>query len=238
MTLIEDRPRGHLVQRERAGFVGADHRRRAQGFHRRQSFDDGAIFCHAVHANGKRHRDHRRQSFGNSRHSQRNRGHDGLHQRVATPEAQRKDQAHHHPGDQGQPFAQRIELHLKRCRRFLRLGQQAGDAAHLGAHAGGADQQLQAAARDHGVHVGHVEALGQRVITRRQVLRMFAHRMRFAGQRSFGDFGVVGRQQPAVCGDTVAGLQQQHVARHQILRCNLQHLTVASHPRVLRQHFF
>ncbi len=35
-----------------------------------------------------------------------------------------------------------------------------GDAAHFGAHAGGGDEQLETAARDHAIHVGHIDTFG------------------------------------------------------------------------------
>ena len=58
----------HLHQGQGAGLVGADARHRTQGLHRRQAPDDRVAARHALHADGQRDRDERRQAFRDQRH--------------------------------------------------------------------------------------------------------------------------------------------------------------------------
>ena len=71
----------HLVARERAGFVGADRRDAAERFDRRQYPNDGVASRHALHANGERNSDDRRQPLRDRRHGQSDRGHEHIHRR-------------------------------------------------------------------------------------------------------------------------------------------------------------
>ena len=233
---VEQPARGHLVEGQRAGLVGADHRGRAQGFHRRQFFDDRAILRHAVHADRQRYRHHCRQALGDGGHCQGNGGDDGLHQRVAAQNAEHENQRHHHAGDDGEALAQPVELHLQRGGGFLRCFQQAGDAPHLGFHAGGGDQRLDPAAGHHGVHEHHVAAFRQRIFAGRERVGVLAHGMGFAGQGRFRHLGVVRRQHTGVGGHAVTRLEQHDVAGHQFLGGDLPHLAAAPYPRMLRQH--
>jgi hypothetical protein len=189
-----------------------------------------------VHADGQGHRHHRRQPLGNGSHGQGDGCHDGLHQRIAAQNTEHENQAHNNAGDEGQALAQRIELHLQRSGAFLRRVQQAADAAHLGAHAGGGHNQFQAATCNDGVHEHHVDAFGQRMLAGRQRPGVLAYGMGFAGQRRLGHFGVVRHQHAAIGGNPVARLEQHEVARHQFLGGNFQNPSAAPHPGVLRQH--
>ena len=237
-TSIEQLARGHLVQREGAGLVGADHCGRAERFHRREFLHDRTVLRHAVHADGQCHRHHRRQALGNGRHGQSDRGHDGLRQRVPTQHPQAEDQRHHGAGRSRQAFAQRVDLHLQRRALFRRRFEQAADAPHLGLHAGGNHHCLDATPRDHRVHEHHVEALGQRIRPRRKSRSELADRMRFAGQGRLGHLGAVGSQHAGVGRHAVARFEQDDVARHQRLRIHLQDFATAPHTRMARQHLF
>ena len=56
---------GHLRLGERAGLVGADHRRRAERLHRQQLLDQRVPPGHPPHTDRQRHRQRRRESLGN-----------------------------------------------------------------------------------------------------------------------------------------------------------------------------
>ena len=55
---------GHLIARERAGLVRADHGNRTQCLHRRQQSDDAVAPCHALNTNGKGDGDNGGKSLG------------------------------------------------------------------------------------------------------------------------------------------------------------------------------
>ena len=115
---------GHFVLRQRARFVGADHLRAAERLDSGQAANDGVFPGHFRHADGKHHRNHRRQSLRNGRNRQRNSHHEGLQhdlQRVTAcgqfaprhKEIKGKDEhadAQHHLGQQS---AQLVQLPLQ-----------------------------------------------------------------------------------------------------------------------------
>ncbi len=225
----------HLVEGQGAGLVGTDHRRAAQGFDGGQFLDDGVALGHAVHTQGQGHRYHRRQSFGNGGDGEGNGGHRRAHQVVAPPQSEQEDQPDDDAGNTGQPFAQMVELNLQGGGRFGRLGQHVGQPAHFGGHAGGDDQCLEPAAGDDGVHVNHVAAFGQNGLGVYRRGRL-GHRMRFAGQRRFGDFGRMGDEDAGVGRHAVAGFEQQNVAGNQVDGGNHGLVPGPAHPGNRRQH--
>ena len=62
----------HLVAGERAGFVGADHRRGTERFHGMQFLDDRMMFGHAAHAEREHDCQNRGEPFRHGRDGQRN----------------------------------------------------------------------------------------------------------------------------------------------------------------------
>ena len=152
---------GHLIQRQGAGFIGADHRRAAQRLDCGELLDDSVTLRHAVHAQGQRHRHHRRQAFGNRSHSQCDGGHRGLDQFVTAHQSHEEHQANNNSGDDCQTLAQAIELNLQRGLTFCRFGQQTGQTTHFGVHPGCCDHGFETTAGDHGIHEHHIVALCQ-----------------------------------------------------------------------------
>ena len=228
--------RGHLVHRQRAGLVRADHRRAAQRLDGGELLDDRAVLRHAVHADRQRHRHHRGQAFGNGCHGQRDRGERDLHQRLAAQQPEHEDQADNDTRDQRQAPPEHVELHLQRRGSRLGLGQHARQPAHLGGHAGGGDEHLCTAARDHRVHVGHVHAFGQWRLGGDDACGILGHRVRFTRERSLVDLDAVDHEQPPVRRHTIAGLQQHHVAGHEFGRGDLLDACRAPDTRHRREH--
>ena len=188
-----------------------------------------------MHAQGQRHRHHRRQAFGNGGDSQGDGGHRGFHQFIAAHQAHEEHQADDDGGDDRQTLAQAIELNLQGGFAFRRLGQQAGQTAHFGLHPGGTDHGFETTTGDHGIHEHHVVALCQNRRLRHHI-RQFGHGMRFAGQCRFRDFGAVRADYPGIGRNAVAGFEQQDVAGYQIDRLDLLYLTIATHARRRCQH--
>jgi hypothetical protein len=237
LALGVDGAGGHLIECQRAGFVGADYRRAAESLDCGQLLDDGVTLGHPVHAQGQRHRHHRRQAFGNGGHGQGDGGHRGLDQFIPAHQAHEEHQADHDGGDDRQPLAQAIELNLQGGFAFCGLGQQTGQAPHFGVHPGSGYHGFEAAPGDHGVHEHHVVAFCQHRRFRHHI-RQLRHGMGFAGQCRFRDLGTVRAQHPGIGRNAVAGFEQQNVAGHQISRLDLLHLTIATHPGAGRQHVF
>ncbi|EXI65152.1 MAG: hypothetical protein AW08_03424 [Candidatus Accumulibacter adjunctus] len=230
-----DAARGHLVEGERAGLVRADHRRAAQRLHRRQPLDDGVALGHAVHAQRQGDRHHRRQSFGNGRHGERDGGHRGAQESVAARDAEDQDQRDDAAGDRSQPFAEPVELHLQGRRGLGGVGQHAGDPAHFGAHAGSGDDRLQAAVRHDGVHEDHAASLGQHR-SRRDRIDVLRHRLRLAGECGLRHLGRMRVEHARIGRDAVAGFEQKDVARHEVDRGDLHHPSVTAHARDRCEH--
>ena len=124
---------------------------------------------------------------------------------------------------------------MQRRLAFGGLGEQAGQATHLGGHPGRSDEDFDASARHDRVHEHHVVPFGQyRLVVDRR--RQLGHRLRFPGQRGFGHFGAVCREDAPVGRDAVAGFEQQQVARNQARCFDLAHLAAAAHAGGWRQH--
>ena len=225
---------GHLVLGQGAGLVGADHLRAAQRLHRRQAADDRVVLAHVGHADGQHHRHHRGQTLGNGGHRQRDGHHEGAQHGVQGELAghyQIKNEDEHADGQHqlAHGLAQLAELALQRRLLLLRLRQHAGDLAHLGVHAGGGDDGL-AAAIDHGAaHVAHVPPVAQGDVVAGQQLHRLGDGDALAGQRGLLDFHGGALQQPPVGGHGVAGLQQHHVAGHQLAVFNNGLVAAAQH---------
>ena len=73
----------HHAGGQRAGLVGADDRRAAQRLDRRQPADEHVARRHALHADGQRDRDDRRQPLGHGGDRERHRRHEHLQRRPA-----------------------------------------------------------------------------------------------------------------------------------------------------------
>ncbi len=216
----------HLVARQRAGLVAADHGGGAQRLHRRQPPDDGAPRRHALHAHGQRDGHRHRQAFGHHRHHLADGHHQHLGQRQVAPQAQQHHQREQTQRRSHQPAAELLDAPLQRRLRLLGAFGQAGDAADFGVRAGGHHHRAGAPRRDVGSRIDHVVAVGQAggFGQRRQRL---AHRHRFAGQRGLGHLQLGLLDQSRVGAHGVTGGQQQDVARDQ-LACLQQRLVAVA----------
>ena len=229
---------GHFVLGEGAGLVGADDLGAAQRLHGGETADDGPPAAHGCDAHGQNHGDHSRQPLGNGRHRQRHRHEKGV-QRHAAAESARPEGPHrendgadgqHQPGE---GLAQPGQAALQGCLLLPGLGQRAGDAAHLGVHAGGGDHGGPPAVGHRAAHVDHVFPVAQGDVSGAAELQgfgEFGHRDALAGEGGFLGLETGTFQQAAVGGDGVAGLQQHHVAHHQLFAGKHGHPPLPQHP--------
>ena len=216
----------HLVLGQGAGLIGTDDLGAAQGFHGGQTADDGVALAHVGDADGQHHRDHGGQTFRDGRHSQRHRHHEGGQDRIQGEGAghnqvKDKDEQADAQDQLGQNAAQLFQLALEGSLFLLGVGQGAGNFAHLGVHAGAGDQGLAAAIDHGGAHIAHVFAVAQRnvllALGQAQGVDDLVDRDALAGEGCLLNLEAGALQQAAVGGNGVAGLQQDHVAGHQLV---------------------
>jgi hypothetical protein len=226
----------HLVARQRAGLVGADHRHRTQRFHGRQAAHDRLAFRHALHAQRQRDGHDRRQPFGNGRGGERDHHQEHVGRRMAAQQHAEDEGQRTQPQDRCREHAaEAVDLAQQRRRAGGHVGQHRIDAADLGGRAGGHHQAGGLAVADQRAGIGHAAAVAQRRIGGDRVA-VLVHRHRFAGERRFIDAQVLHLQQPQVGRHAVARSQQHQIAGHQVGGIDVLAPAVAQHHRMRRQH--
>lgn len=212
---------GHLVLRQRAGLIGADHLTASERLHRLQMPDDRPLRRHTAHAEREDDRDDRRKPLGDRRDREADRYHKHLERIDALDEADRKERradADDQKPDELAGFAQaRLE---RRIGRFL-LAEHRGDSAHFGFHARGGHHADAVAGRNARAGKEHVFPLRRAGLFRAEGTGRFRRRHRFTGQRAF--FRV-----------ELRALEQAQVSRHDVARFELHN--VARHERIARKH--
>ena len=226
---------GHLILGKGAGLIGANDLGAAQGLHRRQPADHRPALTHVGNADGQHHRHHRSQALGNGGHSQGNGHHEGFQnglQGVVALHQQVKHKDKHADGQHqiGKGLAQLGQLALEGGLLLLRPGQNPGDLAHFGVHAGGGDDGATPAIDHGGAHVAHIFPVAQgHIPLGADGLGGLIHRDALAGEGGFLDFQGGGLQQPTIGGHGVSGLQQHHISGHQVGAVQHGDLAVPQH---------
>ena len=223
-------PGGHLVEREGARLVRADHRCRTQRLHGREALDDGVAAGDLPGADGQQGGDHGGEPGGDGGHGQRHTGDEQLVEVVAADQADHHHQGERQPGDAGDDLREAVELLLERRLLGLGPGEQVGDVADLGVHAGAGDDDLASAPGDRRVHVRHAGAVAEGDVFPGNRFDALADGQALPGEGRFLD--LEGRRQgdPAVGGHHVPRLHQHQVAGDELLGVDLDHLAIPSHP--------
>ena len=153
----------HPVFGEGAGLVGADHVGRAEGLHRAQPLDDRPPPDQVADPDRQRERDDRQQALRHVAGDQPDREHQRLRERQARPERgdRQERRGHHHGDDRDQP-GDPADLAFQRALLGLDPLGEGGDAAELGAHAGGHDDGAGLAAGAGGAAEDQIPGLQQR----------------------------------------------------------------------------
>ena len=223
---------GHLVLGEGAGLVRADDRGAAEGFDRGQLPDEGVPLDHLLHAEREADRDDGRQALGHRGDGEADRGHEHLEDVAALEHA---DEEHERADDErgdAQPPSQLRELLLQRGVLVLLLLEHRRDEADLRSHAGLDHDPPAPAEHGHRAGVGHGEPVAERRLVLHGRTGLLFHRHALAGQRGLLDPQVDRLDEAHVGGHVVAGLQQDHVAGHQLARGHHPGGAVAHHPRL------
>ena len=228
--------RRHLVQRQRPGLVRADGRGRPQGLDRGQPFDDGMSVRDLPGAHREQSGDHRGQPRGNGGDRQGDAGDEQRVEGLAPGQAQDDHQDQRGGGDQGDDLGQRVQLLLQRRLGGLGVGQHVGDVPDLGLHPGRRHHELATAAGDRGVHEGHAGAVAEGDLVAGHRLGGLADREALARERRLLDLQRRGHPDASVGGHAVAGLDEDDVTGHEVVRLDLDGPTVTPYPRHALHH--
>ena len=208
----------HLVQRQGAGLVRADRRRRPQRLDRRQPLHDRVAPRDLPGAHRQQRGHDRGQARRDRRDCQCDAGDEQRVERLAAGQTQQHDDHQRDRRDRGDDLRQRVQLLLQRSLARLGVGEHVGDVADLGVHARGRHDQLTTAASDRRVHVRHTGAVAQRDVLAGHRVGRLADRQALPGQRGFLDLQRRRQDHPAIGGHPVAGLDQHDIARNQLRR--------------------
>mmetsp|Transcript_13814 Transcript_13814/g.41625 ORF Transcript_13814/g.41625 Transcript_13814/m.41625 type:complete len:901 (-) Transcript_13814:391-3093(-) len=215
-----------LVERERAGLVGAEHVEAGQLLDHGEARHDGLLARQPGGAHGQRHREH-------GGHGDRHAAHDD-HQRVgergavsladagAGCAARAKLHAHldgEHGQDDGDAEPAHAREHLLKVTLLLLALHQQCSLAKEGVHAGGVH---------HGVHL----AVRHQRAAEHHVAQRAVHRHRLSGQRALIHQQAAALHQLAVGRHHVAQLEMHHIAGHQLGRVQHAKGAVAAHARL------
>ena len=208
----------HLaVEGEGAGLVGADHRHRAQGLHRRQAADQGGALHHPLGADRQGHGDHRRQALRHDRHRHRQAHLQQIEQALAQQPAEGHHHGHQGEGGAHQHVGQAIEPLLQRGGFPSRRVDHLGDLAQFGLHARGGDHRLAATAHHLGALEQAVQTLQHRGGGFQHQGGLLGHRLRFSGEGRLPQAQLGHLQQAGIGGHPIARLHPDQVAGHQLL---------------------
>ena len=220
----QDFAHGHLVDRERAGFVRTDDGGAPQSLDGGQPADDGSLAGHPRDTDRQGDRDRRRQSFRDRSHRQRHRRHEHLGRRSAAQPAHQKRDGRQAQNHDQQQTAELRDLACQRRLQHVGGGNQLRDEPHLGLRARCEDHSPRLTVGHEGGREGQIATLREQSVGRDNV-HVFVHRDGFAGQSRFIDLQVAAVKQTQVGGHLVAGLQQDDVAGHQLGGGDSPHLT-------------
>jgi hypothetical protein len=237
----DQRPHRHLVRRQRAGLVGADHGRRPERLDGGQPLHQRLPPGHPLgrHREGEGHRG--QQPFG----------HEGDDHPEGEDEPGRERHRGHdlRQGEEDEPHADRDgphraghghELPLEGAQLTLRRAREAGDRPELRRHAGGGDDRLAPPARHGRPGEDGVQPFGRRPGLpadrgRRERRGGASDRTGFAGERRLVDAQLVGLHHAGVGRHPLPLGQQEHVPGDQRLGVDVGLDALAEHPRLVRQ---
>ena len=224
---------GHLVLRERTGFVGADYLRASERLDCGELAYNRIFLRHIRNAYRQHDSHHRRKSLGNGGNGEA----DGYHKHVDNALeyqrgiAARESGALHEQREcedenadskhkEGERLRESRKLFLERGLSVLRLCYGVGYLAHLGIHARVGDNGLAASVDNGAAHIRHVLSVAQRniaAVARAENGDNFAHGHALARQRSLLYFKAGALEYAAVRGNSVARLEHNNVADGQLL---------------------
>ncbi len=231
----------HAVLCDRAGFVGADHAHRAQGFHRREAPHQGVALGHALHVQRQGERHLGQEALRHEAHDDAHRvdqalqGGELLHQH-----AHREGEQPGAEGDHGDRVHDPLDLHLQSAGGAGGGGGEVGHLAEFRFGGGGIHQPLAAAGGHRAAREQQVAALPGGNLAAGQGLAAMGihgagHRQCLAGEHRQVYIQLMGLHHPAVGRHLVALLQGHPIAAHQCVGVDFLQPAVAPYPHQRRQ---
>ena len=203
---------GHLVLRQGARLVGADHRDGAQGLNRIELPGDGLLTGHPLNSQGEGDGKDGRKALGNGRHGET----DGGKKELAEGEVVKKTADEEHEGsepdnDEGEVFAEAVHLPDEGGFDGLDLVHEGADLAYLRSGPGGGDHARSPPGGHEGAREGHGDPVSHPCLGRNG-RGVFIHGKGFPRQRGLLDAEGVGLEKAEVGGDPVARPQTDYVS--------------------------
>ena len=235
---------GHLVLRERTGFVGADYLRAAERLDCGELAYNRIFLRHVCDAYREHYSDNGGEPLGNRRDGETHCDHEHInyaleyHRRVAARESgalheqrEREDENADSKHEESESLRESRKLFLERGLSVLRLCYGVGYLAHLGVHARVGDDRLAASVDNGAAHIRHVLSVAQRniaAVARAENGDNLAHGHALAGQRGFFDFEARAFKYAAVRGNGVARLEYHDIADGQIFALDSHYPALAN----------
>jgi hypothetical protein len=171
------------------------------------------------------------QALGYGRHRESDGAQQHLAERLTGCGPQRDD--HHAQQESGTADAACEALHASEQRwRLVGHGDDlARDGAELGGEAGRDDESLASPRGRHAAREGHVPPLRQGGRFGQHHRGVLLDRRRLAREERFVDAQIVLLDQPDIGGDAYAAFEQQQIAGHHLLGCDVQGASVPVDPR-------
>ena len=221
---------GHLVFGECAGFVRADHGGAAERLNGGQLADDCFPLRHPGYADGKDNGNRGGQALGNRADRERHRSHKHFGRLFAASDAHRERDRRQRKDDPQRQLAELCDFLGQRRGDFDRGGYEMGNSAGFGLIADAPHHRFCLTAGDKGAGVGKILPFGQNGVQRERI-SVLGHRERLASEGGFIHVQIADLEKPEIGGHAVAGLEQHHVARHELLGVDAKFASVAAHGR-------
>ena len=240
---------GHLVLRQSARLVGADYLRAAERLDGCELADYRVSARHVRDAYREHYRDDGGEPLRYRGDGERDGDHEGREERVAryarfaAVRAEEADGEYHgaYPYyEDGEEFAELVQLYLKRRLVLLRVFERVGYLPHLGVHAGAGQHRHAAPVDDRRAHVDHVLAVAERhVLFALEVedAHYFIDGDGFSRKRRLLYLHARAFDDASVCGDGVARFEHDDVAGDELLALERRYLPVAQHLARRRRYF-
>ena len=169
---------------QRAGFIGADNVRAAQGFHRGEFLNQRVAFCHALGAHGERQRDSWQHAFRHKSDHHTQREDEAVQERNVYHQAggneEDKTDAH---GDDCDNLGRVFHLFLERAEFLFQGLGHLGDVSEVGVHPGRVNDGFARAGCHEGAREYQVRNIrAGHILTADRFCRAI-YRVGFSGQR-------------------------------------------------------
>ena len=171
-------------------------------------------------------RDDRREPGRDRRHREADSNDEELVEVVPANQPEYDDERKRGPRHDREQDRQLVELARERRLLLLDLAQHPRDPTHLGRHPRRRDHHLAPTPRHGRVHVGHVETVPEGHLATGHRLDRLQDRSALTRQRRLLDLQRRGHEQTTVRRDLVARLEDDDVARHELLRRDVHKLAV------------